>query len=303
MEMMYAPNKGSKTQEQQHRPREMNQEMECIQCLRYVLFSYNLVIFLCGCALLGIGIWMGVDRNFLTTIIGNDLYAVAVFLILAMGGIIFFISFLGCCGAITERSCLIFTFMICLCVIFFGLLLGGILAIVFSAQLGENVRKTMADTLVNHYGVDFHVRYNRQVTDAWDKAQERLQCCAVETEGWLVYQESKWFELYGSNDEMRMSHEDQKPYVPQSCCVKDRFWRYINLEVCQKWRFGPPGAPVDGAINRALYYDGCYDAGLSYLKDNSIILIGLGIGIALLLVCGIVLSFVLLRYEKEQQGQ
>lgn len=49
--------------------------------------------------------------------------------------------------------------------------------------------------------------------------------------------------------------EDQRPYVPQSCCVKDRFWRYINLPVCQKWRLGPPGSPVDGALNRALYYD------------------------------------------------
>ncbi len=46
----------------------------------------------------------------------------------------------------------------------------------------------------------------------------------------------------------------QKPFVPQSCCVKDRYWRYIDLEVCQKWRFGPPGSPIDGAINRALYY-------------------------------------------------
>ena len=49
--------------------------------------------------------------------------------------------------------------------------------------------------------------------------------------------------------------EDQKPYVPETCCVKDRFWRYVNLDVCQKWRLGPPGSPDDGAINRALYYD------------------------------------------------
>lgn len=49
--------------------------------------------------------------------------------------------------------------------------------------------------------------------------------------------------------------EDQKPYVPQSCCVRDRFYRYVNREVCQKWRFGPPGSPDDGAINRAVYYE------------------------------------------------
>jgi len=62
---------------------------------------------MCGCVLLGIGIWLAVDRNFLTTIIGNDLYAAAVFLILAGGGIIFIISFFGCCGAIMDSVCLL----------------------------------------------------------------------------------------------------------------------------------------------------------------------------------------------------
>lgn len=269
-------------------------ESEQQQCLRYVLFSYNLVVFLCGSVLLGVGIWMAVDRNFMTTIIGNDLYAVAVFLILSMGGVVFFISFLGCCGAVTENRCMMIVFLIALCVITLGLFLGGILAVVFSSQLGEKVRDTMSSTLVDHYGVDFHLRYNRQVTDAWDKAQERLQCCGVSNEGWSLYWRSEWFKLFGAEDERRMSHEDQKPYVPRSCCVKDRFWRYINLDVCQKWRIGPPGAPVEGAVNRALYYEGCYDAGIQYLKDNSVILVGLGIGIAILLVAGIVLSCILL---------
>jgi len=49
--------------------------------------------------------------------------------------------------------------------------------------------------------------------------------------------------------------EDYQPFVPPSCCVKDRFWRYINLEACQKWRLGPPGSPVDGAVNRAIHYE------------------------------------------------
>ena len=50
-----------------------------------------------------------------------------------------------------------------------------------------------------------------------------------------------------------LTSENYKPYVPRSCCVRDRFHRYINQEVCQKWRLGPPAQP-EGAINRALYY-------------------------------------------------
>ena len=32
----------------------------------------------------------------------------------------------------------------------------------------------MADTLINHYGVDLYEQRNRLITDAWDKAQERV---------------------------------------------------------------------------------------------------------------------------------
>jgi hypothetical protein len=58
--------------------------------------------------LLGIGIWMAVDRNFITYMVGSDLYYVSIFMILAGGAIIFAISFLGCCGSVTENKCMLF---------------------------------------------------------------------------------------------------------------------------------------------------------------------------------------------------
>lgn len=272
-------------------PKEEKKTKESLQLLKYFLFTYNLLIFMCGCVLLAIGIWLAVDRNFLTTIIGNDLYAAAVFLILAGGGIIFIISFFGCCGAIMDSLCLLGVFFIVLCVITAALLIGGICAIVFRTQIGDKVRQTMSDTLVNHYGVDYQNERNRAVTDAWDMAQERLQCCAVSTKGWDLYRKSQWFKNFGALEDRQLTYEEEsRPYVPQSCCVKDVFWRYINEDVCQKWRIGPPGAPVDGAINRALYYNGCYDAGVNYLMANAVILIGLGIAMAILLVVGIIVS-------------
>lgn len=41
-------------------------------------------------------------------------------------------------------------------------------------QLGDSVKKSMQDTLQNYYGVDFQHDFNRFVTDAWDKTQERV---------------------------------------------------------------------------------------------------------------------------------
>lgn len=285
--------------------KEVNRENERLLFLKYFLFTYNLLAFMCGCLLLGIGIWLAVDRNFLTTIIGNNLYAAAVFIILSCGIIVFFVSFFGCCGAITESILFLSIFFIVLCVTALLLLIGGILAIVFRTQIGDKVQTSMSTTLTDHYGVDFESSYNRAVTDAWDRAQERLQCCGVTTNGWYLYRKSKWFEYFGAQDSRDVTYEEaSRPYVPQSCCVKDRLWRYINQDVCQNWRLGPPGSPVDGAINRALYYQGCFDAGYDYLMSNAIILIGLGLAIGLFLIVGIVATVLLIFHLRrvDQKG-
>ena len=56
-------------------------------------------------------------------------------------------------------------------------------------QIGEAVQDTMAKTLINHYGVDLYERRNRLITDAWDKAQERV--CLLLLRNWtnneLIY--------------------------------------------------------------------------------------------------------------------
>jgi len=163
----------------------------------------------------------------------------------------------------------------------------------------------MSDTLINAYGVNFESKANRDITDAWDKAQERLMCCGVETNGWNLYRKSKWFEQFGSQVDRPLTYQgqEQRPYVPQSCCVKDKLWRYVNLDVCQTWRLGPPGSPVDGAINRALFYTGCFDAGVVYLQGHASILIGLAFAIAIMLILGIVLSGLIIIRLRNQSTE
>ena len=63
-----------------------------------------IILQLCACTLLGIGIWMAVDRAFMATITGEPLYAVAIYIMLAGAAIMFIIAFLACCGAISENK-------------------------------------------------------------------------------------------------------------------------------------------------------------------------------------------------------
>ena len=52
---------------------------------------------------------MAVDRAFLTFIIGTDLYAVAIYMVLIGGGLVFLFTILGCFGAVTENRCMLWT--------------------------------------------------------------------------------------------------------------------------------------------------------------------------------------------------
>ncbi len=42
-------------------------------------------------------------------------------------------------------------------------------------QLTESIQDTMTETLVENYGVELHDDFNRAVTKAWDKAQEKVK--------------------------------------------------------------------------------------------------------------------------------
>ena len=41
-------------------------------------------------------------------------------------------------------------------------------------QLTASIQDTMTETLVENYGVELHDDFNRAVTKAWDKAQEKV---------------------------------------------------------------------------------------------------------------------------------
>jgi len=41
-------------------------------------------------------------------------------------------------------------------------------------QIGDHVKGTMSDSLKQSYGIGFESHTNRAITDAWDKAQERV---------------------------------------------------------------------------------------------------------------------------------
>ncbi|XP_032912713.1 tetraspanin-8 [Catharus ustulatus] len=93
------------------------------KCMKYSMFIFNLLFWVCGCIILGISIWIrvtGAHQMDSSMLAGANL-------LIAVGAIIMILGFLGCCGAVKENRCMLMLFFIALLLILILQLIGGIL--------------------------------------------------------------------------------------------------------------------------------------------------------------------------------
>eukprot|EP00057_Strongylocentrotus_purpuratus_P024730 XP_011679204.1 PREDICTED: CD9 antigen [Strongylocentrotus purpuratus] len=82
----------------------------CVVCVKYLMFAFNFLFWLCGCALLGVGLWLCFDpsmREYATTSGDLQVYYIAVYVLIGIGGFMMLVGFLGCCGACMESQALL----------------------------------------------------------------------------------------------------------------------------------------------------------------------------------------------------
>uniref|UniRef100_A0A8C1EX07 Tetraspanin n=1 Tax=Cyprinus carpio carpio TaxID=630221 RepID=A0A8C1EX07_CYPCA len=120
-------------------------EGDCLSCIKYLMFVFNFLIFLGGSFLLGVGVWVVVDpTGFREIVAANPLLFTGVYIILAMGSMLFLLGFLGCCGAIRENKCLLLFFFMLILIIFLAELAAAILAFIFREHVSDHVQHVEA---------------------------------------------------------------------------------------------------------------------------------------------------------------
>uniref|UniRef100_A0A8C3RY98 Tetraspanin n=1 Tax=Chelydra serpentina TaxID=8475 RepID=A0A8C3RY98_CHESE len=104
-------------------------------CMKYSMFIFNFLFWMCGCIILGVSIWMRVSKSAQEDLnIDSSLFA-AVDLMIAVGSIIMVLGFLGCCGAMKESQCMLILFFIGLLLILILQVVAGILGAVYKSQV------------------------------------------------------------------------------------------------------------------------------------------------------------------------
>ncbi|KAM8750668.1 tetraspanin-9 isoform X1 [Pagrus major] len=198
-----------------------NMARGCLCCLKYMMFIFNLIFWLCGCGLLGVGIWLSVSQGSFATFSPSFPSLSAANMVIFIGAIVMVTGFLGCLGAIKENKCLLLSFFIVLLIILLAELILLILFFVYTDKVSENAKQDLKDGLAL-----YNSENNIGLRNAWNIIQAEWKCCGV-----IAY--TDWHEAL------------KEKVVPDRCCQEhyqncgrnstNMFWNRGCFEKVEEW--------------------------------------------------------------------
>lgn len=239
------------------------------KCIRFLMVLINLLILFGALSVLGVGIWTTVDKSYLEILMRNELYMSAAWVLVAVGAITIILSLIGCTGSLTEKRLLLLFYFIFVLLMFVVLLIGGVLAYVFRDQIASTMKPEMLQTIREYQPA---LAANDPITKAWDATQNKLECCGVETNSTINRPWEAWFENKYINS------GDANNQVPKSCCKLDANGVKVDCQLDN---------PVDTS---KIYTSDCFAAALVFVKGHSIVVGGVAVGIAAIMILGLVFS-------------
>ncbi|XP_055304293.1 23 kDa integral membrane protein-like [Sitodiplosis mosellana] len=160
---------------------------------KYALFLFNLLFAVLGIAMVVIGIGVSAKLVEYEDFIGNDLIPHPIVLIV-VGCVMFFIAYLGCCGAIKEQ-----TGMLC-CYLFMMIILVGFeVGLICAAYSKRDQWESIVNEQLNY--TLHHADKDQSFYASWNMLQTNLKCCGID----------------GPND---WNHVLPNDTIPGSCCQK-----------------------------------------------------------------------------------
>lgn len=221
-----------------------------VSCLRLTYYALNIVFWMVGVSLMGVGLWLQLTREELVAMAPGYAFVMPGALCMAAGCLTLIVAFLGCCGALVDNYCMLTTYVF-LAIIVFGLqVTAGSAAILCGERLEREIYHELHASLTDRYPpIDTEVRTTtvhaaqHRLRHGWDIIQSELKCCGVDNY-------TDWFGSHGWPSEKR---------VPDSCCI-----RYVS------------GCGQSG-VSSAWYSQGCIQAAKTMLQSHL-----LNIGVVLL---------------------
>lgn len=260
-----------------------------LKCSKGVLLTFNLLFWLSGGVFLVVGIWIILDPTkthlfhlTATEDVAVDLLQYLGYFLVAISCVIFLVGFCGCCGSLYERRCVLITYFVFLFLLLCAELSVSVATLIYREDFLTGLENRLLNRFKNLYGTDSSV-----FTQAIDQAQYTFNCCGILSDA--DYTNTKWRnESVGISNRSRIS-------VPLTCCIQ------AHPDVEESWQHPQPKdetACQDTEVNKnqlARHRKGCLEDLEKWFKEDTTILIGLGIGIAFFHMVGMIFSIGLCR--------
>ncbi|XP_037328220.2 tetraspanin 34a [Pungitius pungitius] len=241
--------------------------MCCSGFLKVMMFVFNGSIFLAGVCILAVGVWVKVDSGSLLGLLetvdgappGLSQLANVAYLLMAVGGVLLLIGFLGCCGAVRESRCMLLTFFSIMLIIFLVEVAGAVVLLVFkdvAEQILDHLEEDVQKSIKEEYG------RNNSFTSLWDATMEEFKCCG--------------YKSYRDFNGSAFHNDHGRDLFPTACC---------NETV--------PACDTDKAHGSMI--DGCFTKLLQLIKENAVVISAVALGIAALEIAAMVVSMVLYK--------
>ncbi|NXA20829.1 TSN8 protein, partial [Ibidorhyncha struthersii] len=222
-------------------------------CMKYSMFIFNFLFWVCGSIILGVSIWIRVSKDAQQVCSHTRTFVFAgVDLLIAVGSIIMVLGFLGCCGAIKESRCMLLLFFIGLLLILILQVTGGILGAVYRSQIETSLNKTL---LENVNSLRNTTEEAKVFQGKFQKFERMNQCCG------LLNGPSDW----GKNFNI--------PIGGNKACE-------CELE-------NPSSDLCTFFEGRYVYKTPCKEVIVKYLKDHLLIIMGIAFGLAVIEILGL----------------
>ncbi|XP_075010919.1 tetraspanin-8 [Calonectris borealis] len=217
-------------------------------CMKYSMFIFNFLFWVCGSIILGVSIWIRVSKDAQQELdIDSSLFA-GVDLLIAVGSIIMVLGFLGCCGAVKESRCMLLLFFIGLLLILILQITGGILGAVYRSQIETSLNKTLGESVNS---LQSSTEESKKFQEKFQKFERMNQCCG------LLNGPADWGKNFNS------------PF---------------GSKICECEPKNPSCTTFQG---RYVYKTPCGEVIIEYLEDHLLIIMGIAFGLAVIEILGL----------------
>ena len=159
------------------------------------------------------------------------------YILIAIGGFIFLVSFLGYCGSLQESRVMLTAYGFFLIIIFALQIAGIVLCVAYSHKADHQVRATLRRSLTESYTIK---QTRDPVSLIWDLVMSRMECCGVND--YTDFQDARKFQA-------EVVAEGLGRKIPDSCCANNNNNNTVTDDWTEEFSVSPASISGNNCIS------------------------------------------------------